>query len=249
MGFTQDRSADLAEQIDPGKPRSVILLIGDGMDDSMITAARNYSVGAAGRLALDELPFTGAMTTYGLKAGAGPDYPIAYVSDSARPRAASRPARRPSTAAISQGPSAAENVPGRRTTRPCWRSSTRSGKRTGDVSTAEITDATPAAAAAHVNARACQDPTDDGRVPDRAEVGRRQGVDRRAARGHRGRRPPRRRAASRFARPLEDGSRDAARATPPHEAATGRSRTAAELDAVDQPRPADRSSGCSRPAT
>lgn len=40
-GFTEDRSAALAEQIDPAKPQSVILLIGDGTDDSMITAARN----------------------------------------------------------------------------------------------------------------------------------------------------------------------------------------------------------------
>ena len=37
----------------------VILLIGDGMDDSMITATRNYAVGAAGRLVLDGLPATG----------------------------------------------------------------------------------------------------------------------------------------------------------------------------------------------
>ena len=35
----------------------------------------------------------------------------------------------------------------------------RLGRRTGNVSTADITDATPAAAAAHVNARSCQDPT------------------------------------------------------------------------------------------
>src|SRR5262245_45557822 len=47
-----------------GKARNVILLIGDGMGDSEITIARNYSVGAAGRLAMDKLPMTGAYTTY-----------------------------------------------------------------------------------------------------------------------------------------------------------------------------------------
>ena len=46
-GFTTDRSAKLASEIDPSKPRNVILLIGDGTDDSMITAARNYQLGAA----------------------------------------------------------------------------------------------------------------------------------------------------------------------------------------------------------
>ena len=36
-------STDSTEQTDPAEPRSVILVIGDGMDDSIITAARNYS--------------------------------------------------------------------------------------------------------------------------------------------------------------------------------------------------------------
>lgn len=39
------------------------------------------------------------------------------------------------------------------------------GKRVGDVSTAEITDATPAAAASHINARACQGPANMATCP------------------------------------------------------------------------------------
>ena len=74
------------------RPTSVILLIGDGMDDSMITAARNYSVGAAGRLVLDGLPATGAMTTYGLVPGPGPDFASTTCRTPRRPRAGSRPA-------------------------------------------------------------------------------------------------------------------------------------------------------------
>ncbi len=158
MGFTQDRSADLAQQINPAKPKSVILLIGDGMDDSMITAARNYSVGAAGRLALDELPFSGAMTTYGLKVGAGPDYPIAYVSDSAPTASGWSTGKKTVDGRLSQGPSTAENVAGENY-ETVLEKFKKMGKLTGDVSTAEITDATPAAAASHINARACQDPT------------------------------------------------------------------------------------------
>ena len=141
-----------------GAPRSVILLIGDGMDDSMITAARNYSVGAAGRLALDDLPSTGAMTTYGLVPGPGPEYPIAYVSDSAATASGFSTGHKTVDGRISQGPSSAQDVPGEdhETVLEIF---ARLGRRTGNVTTADITDATPAAAAAHVNARSCQDPT------------------------------------------------------------------------------------------
>lgn len=53
----------------------------DGMGDSEITVARNYHVGASGRLALDRLPFTGAYTTSSIQ-DANPTLPD-YVPDSA----------------------------------------------------------------------------------------------------------------------------------------------------------------------
>lgn len=154
----RERSADLAAQIDPSKPRNVILLIGDGTDDSIITAARNYELGADGRFpALDEMPFTGDMTTHGLKVGEGPDYPIAYVSDSAPTASGWSTGRKTVDGRLSQGPSIADTVPGEDypTVLELLRDE---GKRTGNVSTAEITDATPAAAGSHINARACQGP-------------------------------------------------------------------------------------------
>jgi alkaline phosphatase len=158
-GFTEERSADLAAAINPEKPRNVILLIGDGTDDSIITAARNYELGAAGRFALDDLPFTGAMTTYGLKTGTGPDYPINYVSDSAPTASGWSTGKKTVDSRLSQGPSTANDVPGTdyETVLEKYK---KQGKRTGNVSTAEITDATPAAAASHINLRACQGPTD-----------------------------------------------------------------------------------------
>ena len=158
-GFTNDRSAELASKINPAKPRNVILFIGDGTDDSMITAARNYELGAGGRLAIDNLPFTGAMTTYGLKVGAGPDYPIAYVSDSAPTASGWSTGKKTVDGRLSQGPSTAETVPGTdyETVLEKYEAL---GKLTGNITTSEITDATPAAAAAHINARACQGPTD-----------------------------------------------------------------------------------------
>ena len=47
--------------------KNVILLIGDGMGDSEITAARNYAEGAAGQFAgIDALPVSGQYTHYSL---------------------------------------------------------------------------------------------------------------------------------------------------------------------------------------
>lgn len=155
----RDRSKQFAAQVDPSRPKNVILLIGDGTDESIITAARNYRLGAAGKFELDKLPFVGDMTTYGLKVGAGPDYPKAYVSDSAATASAWSTGRKTVTGRISQGPSSADAVPGAdfRTALMAWRDR---GARTGNVSTAEISDATPAAAAANINLRACQGPLD-----------------------------------------------------------------------------------------
>jgi alkaline phosphatase len=159
-GFTQDRSADLSAAIDPTEPRNVILIIGDGMDDSMITAARNYSQGADGRFeGLDNLPFTGAMTTHGLKPGVGPDYPIAYVSDSAPTATGWSTGKKTIDGRLSQGPSAATTIPGDNAGyETVLEKYQEEGKLVGNVSTAEITDATPAAAASHISQRACQGP-------------------------------------------------------------------------------------------
>src|SRR5262245_3518709 len=62
-----DRTAVLRDHLASGPARNVILFIGDGMGDSEITIARNYAVGAAGRLALDTLTFTGAYTTFAVQ--------------------------------------------------------------------------------------------------------------------------------------------------------------------------------------
>jgi len=65
---------------------------------------------------------------------------------------------------ISQGPSSADNVPG-----PNYRTvleqAQRRGMKVGDVSTAEITDATSAVLASHVSLRKCQGPADMSACP------------------------------------------------------------------------------------
>lgn len=156
-----DRSADLHERIDPSAPKNVILLIGDGTDENILTAARNYEKGAGGAFeALDNLPFVGDMTTYGLQVGPNPnDYPIAYVSDSAPTATAWSTGKKTVDGRVSQGPSSAETIPGEdyETVLEQYEDD---GKLTGNVTTSALTDATPAAAASHINLRGCQGPED-----------------------------------------------------------------------------------------
>jgi alkaline phosphatase len=61
-----ERQSSGREASSPSRVRNVILLIGDGMGYSEISIARNYYYGAAGRLEMDALPYTGSVTTYSL---------------------------------------------------------------------------------------------------------------------------------------------------------------------------------------
>ena len=65
----EDRTTDVRRAVEGGTAKNVIMFLGDGMGDSEITIARNYAVGAAGRLNMDSLPLTGAYTTYAVKKG------------------------------------------------------------------------------------------------------------------------------------------------------------------------------------
>jgi len=156
-----DRSNALKKQIDSGRAQNVILLIGDGMGDSEITIARNYTVGASGRLAMDELPFTGQMTTYSVFPDGTPDYDSESASTST---------------AWSTGQ---KTVDGRISTSRTDQDLTTilelaqaAGYKTGNVTTAELTDATPASPMAHVVERGCQGPADMAACPqDRKSAG------------------------------------------------------------------------------
>jgi len=135
-----------------GRAKNVILFLGDGMGDSEITIARNYHVGAAGRLAMDSLPMTGAYTTYAVqeRTPALPD----YVTDSAASGTGWATGSKTSNGRISTVAGSTGVAP----ITTILELAQRAGLRTGNVSTAEITDATPAVLAAHVNERACQGP-------------------------------------------------------------------------------------------
>ncbi|EHU64801.1 alkaline phosphatase H domain protein [Escherichia coli DEC3F] len=65
--LTADQTAALRDSLSDKPAKNIILLIGDGMGDSEITAARNYAEGAGGFFkGIDALPLTGQYTHYAL---------------------------------------------------------------------------------------------------------------------------------------------------------------------------------------
>lgn len=147
--LTEDQTAALKASLNSNQAKNVILLIGDGMGDSEITAARNYAEGAGGFFkGIDALPLTGQYTHYALdKTTHKPD----YVTDSAASATAW------STGVKSYNGAIGVDVNGR--DRPSIMEIAKAaGKATGNVSTAELEDATPAAQIAHVTSRKCYGP-------------------------------------------------------------------------------------------
>ena len=155
-----DRSAAIRDAVDTAGAKNVILLIGDGMGDSEITSARNVAVGAGGAFAgLDALPMTGQYTHYSLNRETGlPD----YVTDSAASGTAWATGTKSYNGAISVDIDGAP-VP------TLLELAKDAGLKTGNVSTAEIQDATPAVQQAHVTERKCYGPeATSEKCPDNA---------------------------------------------------------------------------------
>lgn len=128
-------------------PRNVILIISDGTDDQMITMARNYLVGAAGMLELDKLPMRGAAQV--LTINEQDPSIVEYVADSSNGGTSLAAGAITSTGRIGtipQGDADVQNI---------LELAKAQGYRTGVVTTAKVTDATPAAFLAHVNSRMC----------------------------------------------------------------------------------------------
>lgn len=141
--------------IKSGSAKNVILLIGDGMGDSEITLARDYTVGAGGRLNLDKFPLTGAYTTYAVTADGKPD----YVPDSAATGTAWATGSKTVNGRISKTPDTDKPL------RTVLEKAQKDGYATGSVTTAELTDATPAVLASHATDRGCQGPADMAKCP------------------------------------------------------------------------------------
>ncbi len=144
-----DQRRVIAGSIKPGTARNVILVIGDGMGDSEITVARNYLRGAGGAFpGLDALPLTGQMTHYSVDRDTGkPD----YTPDSAATGTAWSTGTKTYDNAVSVDrhgkafPTLLELAK-------------RAGLATGDVTTSEIQDATPAVEVSHISQRSCYGP-------------------------------------------------------------------------------------------
>lgn len=145
----RDNTRAARQAIQGGQARNVILLIGDGMGDSEITIARNYQVGAAGRLAMDKLPLTGAYTTYAVQKD-NPALPD-YVTDSAASGSGWATGHKTYNGAISVTPDGKPK-------QTILELAQKAGFRTGNVTTAELQDATPAVLGSHVVNRDCKGP-------------------------------------------------------------------------------------------
>ena len=159
LGFTVPFASGGSGGPHGNKAKNVILLIGDGMGDSEVTSGRYYQYGANGRMNLDKLPITGFQTTWSLKPAASAPYKPDYAPDSASTGTMWATGEKTIDERISQGPSSAENVPGKNLV-TILEKAQKAGKSTGNVSTAEITDATPAVLNSHISLRGCHGPAD-----------------------------------------------------------------------------------------
>lgn len=143
-----DRSSSVSHSVDGGHAKNVILLIGDGMGDSEITSARNYQFGADGRFpGIDAFPLTGQYTTFSLTKDGKPD----YVTDSAASGTGWATGTKTYDNAISV------DIKGK-PHQTLLELAKKRGLKTGNVTTAEIEDATPAVLASHISARSCYGP-------------------------------------------------------------------------------------------
>lgn len=128
-------------------PKSIILIIGDGFDDQHVTMGRNYLSGQSGTLILDAMPFRGSVQVETVDDTGTP----IYVADSANT------ATTLATGAVTRIGRVGKDL-NDEPVRTVLEAAAAAGFGTGIVSTASITDATPAAFASHVGIRACESP-------------------------------------------------------------------------------------------
>jgi len=150
-GSIAAQSASAADGRDGGHgtAKNVILLIGDGMGETHVDAASIRYYGASGALTMEKLPVLGSVQTFAVeRGGAKPE----LVTDSASAATAWSSGVKTYNAAIGVD-SVGTIVP------TIMEQAKSAGFRTGNVSTAEVTDATPAAMFSHAVLRGCQGPT------------------------------------------------------------------------------------------
>ena len=143
-----DQSQAIRDAVNSSGAKNVILLIGDGMGDSEITIARNYEKGAGGFFSgLDALPLTGQYTTYALRKDGKPN----YVTDSAASATAWTTGTKTYNGALGIDIKGAPHE-------TILELAKDQGFATGDITTSEIQDATPASLFSHITERDCYGP-------------------------------------------------------------------------------------------
>jgi alkaline phosphatase len=140
----------------PGKAKNVIYLLGDGMGRTHVTAGRQRFYGADGKLNMETMPVVGQVSTYAVEKNSGQpgaaDFHPNLVTDSASAATAWSSGVKTYNAAL--GVDAKGNL-----APTVMEQAHAAGLATGNVSTAEITDATPAGQMSHALLRGCQGPT------------------------------------------------------------------------------------------
>lgn len=130
--------------------RNLVLFVGDGMDDQNLTIARHYLAGQDGLLAMDKLPVRATVLPKTVSE-ISPEQPV-YVGDSASGGTALATGAVTSRGRIATAPGTGEH---RKTVLEL---AAAAGYGTGIVTTASVTDATPASFLAHINQRYCENP-------------------------------------------------------------------------------------------
>jgi alkaline phosphatase len=152
------------------RAKNVIYLLGDGMGRTHVTAARERYYGSDGKLAMETLPSQGFISTYAVEKLSGQPGSTNFhpnpVTDSASAATAWSSGVKTYNAAL--GVDAAGTL-----APTIMELAKKAGFRTGNVSTAEVTDATPAGQMSHVLARGCQGPVySDAACQDPAITGK-----------------------------------------------------------------------------
>lgn len=148
----------------PNASRNIILIIGDGMDEQQITIARNYLKGARGQLTLDQMPVRASVQVLTV-ADDNPKQAV-YVADSANS------ASTIATGTITSRGRIATSAKTDQDLTTIIELAQANGLKTGIVTTASVTDATPASFIAHISSRGCENPDmmSDALIYDRVKI-------------------------------------------------------------------------------
>jgi len=130
--------------------RNVILIIGDGMDTHQISSARSYLVGSQADMLLDTMPVRSAVQVLTVDEH-NPERPV-YVADSANSATSMASGQVTSRGRIGTTAGSDQDITN------IVELAQAQGFAAGIVTTANITDATPASFVAHAASRGCENP-------------------------------------------------------------------------------------------